>query len=68
MVQRLVAGWAITVVAGGCGIATRQQRDATTYAIVGAAVLAGLVIGIASNHNPEPVMMRPPLQHLDRSR
>jgi hypothetical protein len=62
MLQKLVAGCIAVALAGGCGLETRQQRQTTTYAIVGAAVLAGLVISIASDHNAP---MPPPPRHED---
>jgi hypothetical protein len=51
---RLVAAVVAASLAAGCGLETRSQRDTTAYAIVGAAVLVGLVWSIASDHNPPP--------------
>jgi hypothetical protein len=55
-----VAALVAASLAGGCGLETRAQRDTTAYAIVGAAVLVGLVWSIASDHNPSPP---PPPRH-----
>jgi len=57
---------AITVAAGCAGTGSKQTRSAT-YLVIGGALLAGLVIGIATDDGGVSMMPRPqPIPDVDK--